>query len=36
MIKQKVYSFLENLDQLSNVSIGFVFAMRLLVSIYCS
>ena len=36
MISQKVYLLIENLDQLTNLNIGFTFALSLLTDIYPS
>ena len=36
MIKQNIYLFTENLDQLSNLSIGFAPVISLLIDIYPS
>ena len=36
MIKQKVYTLPENLDQLSNLNIGFVSAILVLIDLYSS
>ena len=36
MIKQIIYLLLENVDQLSNLNIGFVFLLVFLIDIYSS
>ena len=36
MLKQKVYLILENLDQLINVTFGFVSELLILIEIYFS